>query len=81
MLITVQGIFTGAMRDSRPGSDALPDILRRINEYGSTFSEKVQAIVQGLQSHADLDCRFLGVRLSFSDFYKSRKEPVQQKAT
>ena len=63
-------------REGRP--DALPDILGRIHEYGSAFSDKAQTIVQGLQSHADLDCRFLGVRLSFSDYYKSRREQAQQ---
>lgn len=78
LLTACQGIYTGLTRDSR--ADALPDILRRINEYGATFSEKVQTIVQGLQSHSDLDCRFLGVRLSFSDFYKSRREQAQQKS-
>lgn len=77
-LTPLQGIYTGTIRDSRP--EALPDILGRIHEYGSAFSEKVQTIVQALQSHSDLDCRFLGVRLSFSDFYRSRREQTQQKA-
>lgn len=72
-----RGIYTGALREGRP--EALPDILERIHEYGGAFSERVQAAVQGLQSHADLDCRFLGVRLSFSDFYRSRRE-TQAKA-
>jgi gamma-tubulin complex component 3 len=64
-------------RDNR--SDALPAILGRIREYSAAFSEKAQTIVQALQSHSDLDCRFLGVRLSFSDFYRSRREQAQQK--
>jgi gamma-tubulin complex component 3 len=57
--------------------DALPRIRRRIKEYGSSFSERAQSIVQGLQTHPDLDCRFLGIRLSFSDFYRSKKEQQQ----
>jgi gamma-tubulin complex component 3 len=59
-------------------ADALPRIRRRVKEYGSSFSERAQTIVQALQGHLDLDCRFLGIRLSFSDFYRSKKEMVQQ---
>ncbi|THH02788.1 hypothetical protein EW026_g170 [Hermanssonia centrifuga] len=70
-----RGIFTTV--EPRHGPHTLSDILGRIKEYSSTFSERIQTIVQGLQSHADLDCRFLGVRLSFSDFYKAKKEPAQ----
>ena len=73
-----QGIYTGGLREAR--GDALPGILARIHEYGDAFSERVQAAVLGLQSHPDLDCRFLGVRLSFSDFYRSRREQAQAKA-
>ncbi|PSR90675.1 hypothetical protein PHLCEN_2v4824 [Hermanssonia centrifuga] len=70
-----RGIFTTV--EPRHGPHTLSEILGRIKEYSSTFSERIQTIVQGLQSHADLDCRFLGVRLSFSDFYKAKKEPAQ----
>jgi gamma-tubulin complex component 3 len=54
--------------------DQLPRILRRVKEYSGLFSERAQAIVHALQLHQDLDCRFLSVRLNFSDFYRSRKE-------
>lgn len=57
---------------------AVHDILNRVREYGTSFSERVQSIVQGLQIHPDLDCRFLGIRLSFSDFYKTKKEQQQK---
>jgi gamma-tubulin complex component 3 len=76
-----QGVFTGLDQetDNQQLRDALPRIRRKIKEYGSSFSERAQVIVHGLQSHTDLDCRFLGIRLSFSDFYKSKKEQqVQQ---
>lgn len=75
-----QGVFTGLdPEDEHP--DALPRIQRRIKEYGTSFSERAQSIVQGLQTHPDLDCRFLGIRLSFSDFYRSKKEQqLQQKS-
>jgi len=75
-----RGVFTGPQQESdgHPSADALPHIRRRIKEYGSFFSEKAHAIVQGLQSHPDLDCRFLGIRLSFSEFYRSKKEQQLQ---
>ncbi|KAI0818726.1 Spc98 family-domain-containing protein [Irpex lacteus] len=69
-----RGIYTGVAREHRHGPHTLKDILGRIREYGTLFSEKMQTLVQGLQTHPDLDCRFLGIRLSFSDFYKSKRE-------
>lgn len=54
--------------------DALARTMRRLKEYAATFSERVQSIVHALQTHPDLDCRFLGIRLSFSDFYKVKRE-------
>lgn len=72
-----QGVFTNipASGSNRHDPEAVHDILARVREYGTSFSERVQAIVQALSTHADLDCRFLAIRLSFSDFYKTRKEP------
>ncbi|KAH9938282.1 gamma-tubulin complex DGRIP91/SPC98 component [Fomitopsis serialis] len=55
--------------------EVVHDILTRVKEYSTAFSDRVQTIVQALSVHADLDCRFLAIRLSFSDFYKGRKEP------
>lgn len=78
----LQGIYTAPGNDAdkkHESVETLPRILRNIKEYGSSFSERAQAIVQSLQAHPDLDCRFLGIRLSFSDFYKSKREH-QQKA-
>lgn len=81
LLLTIcfQGVYTGARHDNDNAAapDALPQLLGRVKEYGSTFSEQAQAIVHGLQVHHDLDCRFLGIRLSFSDFYKTKKD-IQQ---
>jgi gamma-tubulin complex component 3 len=72
---TLQGVYTGNAKPSaNPSSDVLSGLLNRVHEYGSHFSEKVQSMVQQLQIHPDLDCRFLGVRLSFSDYYKSKKD-------
>ncbi|TFY63403.1 hypothetical protein EVJ58_g3277 [Rhodofomes roseus] len=72
-----RGVFTGmpSSTSKRHDPEAVHDILARVREYGTSFSERVQAIVQTLSGHADLDCRFLAIRLSFSDFYKTRKEP------
>ncbi|KAG6868518.1 hypothetical protein C0993_001619 [Termitomyces sp. T159_Od127] len=73
-----RGVHTGRVRHEEPGKDpALPGLLERLGEYGSSFTERAQTIVHHLQVHSDLDSRFLGVRLSFSDFYKSRKELAQ----
>lgn len=74
----LQGVFT--MPDSNPlstshkSAENLPRILRRVKEYSGLFSERAQAIVHSLQVHQDLDCRFLSIRLNFSDFYRTKKE-------
>ncbi|OBZ70405.1 Spindle pole body component alp6 [Grifola frondosa] len=77
---TERGVFThldhGA--EKQPDPETLASILSRVREYGSSFSARAQTIVQGLQNHPDLDCRFLGIRLSFSDFYRSKKDQQQR---
>lgn len=72
-----RGVFT--LPDANPLSTShksadLPRILRRVKEYSGLFSERAQAIVHSLQVHQDLDCRFLSIRLNFSDFYRTKKE-------
>ncbi|KAF9485312.1 gamma-tubulin complex, DGRIP91/SPC98 component [Pholiota conissans] len=70
-----RGVYTGNATQAAARTNEVPArLLDRVNEYGLHFSEKVQLIVQQLQIHPDLDCRFLGVRLSFSDYYKSKKD-------
>lgn len=64
--------------DRHYDDDAVNDILGRVREYGTSFSERVQSIVLGLQTHPDLDCRFLAVRISFSDFYKTKRDQSQR---
>ncbi len=71
-----KGTYTGPTKDKE--NDALPGILERLKEYGSGFSDRVQNLVLQLQVHPDLDGRFLGIRLSFSDYYRTRKEQQQQ---
>ncbi|KAI0774140.1 gamma-tubulin complex DGRIP91/SPC98 component [Fomes fomentarius] len=74
-----RGVYTRTDHgDRRYTEESLPGILARVKDYGASFSERVQTIIQGLASHSDLDCRFLGIRLSFSDFYKTRKEQQQR---
>ncbi|RDX55466.1 gamma-tubulin complex DGRIP91/SPC98 component [Lentinus brumalis] len=77
-----RGVYTRTEQgpDRRYTQESLPGILDRVKDYGASFSERVQAIVLSLASHPDLDCRFLGIRLSFSDYYKMKKEPQQQRA-
>lgn len=70
-----QGVFTGHARQS---STQVPTSLQQVKEYSAAFTEKVQMIVHQLGSHSDLDVRFLGVRLSFSDYYRSRREKEQR---
>ncbi|KZT72474.1 gamma-tubulin complex, component 3 [Daedalea quercina L-15889] len=71
-----RGVVTSipSSASNRRDPEAVDDILTRVREYSTSFSERAQTIVQALSSHADLDCRFLAIRLSFSDFYKTRKE-------
>ncbi|PFH52765.1 hypothetical protein AMATHDRAFT_139134 [Amanita thiersii Skay4041] len=56
-------------------TDNLSGFTGRLREYSSLFTEKTQSIVAHLLAHPDLDCRFLGIRLSFTDFYKVKKDP------
>lgn len=50
-----------------------------MNDYGSQFSEKVQSLVAALQTHPDLDCRFLGVRLNFTEYYRGKQQKEKEK--
>ncbi|KAG5649023.1 hypothetical protein DXG03_000372 [Asterophora parasitica] len=77
-----RGVITRRGHDDEGlhSSDALPGLLERLAEYNSSFSERAQTIVHHLQVHPDLDCRFLGVRLSFSDYYRSKKELLAQRS-
>ncbi|KAF8351415.1 gamma-tubulin complex DGRIP91/SPC98 component [Amanita rubescens] len=74
LLDGARGVHTGSDFNSANSAEALHSILRRLKEYGALFTEKTQSIVIHLQAHHDLDCRFLGIRLSFSDYYKIRKD-------
>ncbi|XP_006460300.1 hypothetical protein AGABI2DRAFT_203257 [Agaricus bisporus var. bisporus H97] len=74
-----RGVHTGTIPQAP--SDSLPEILGHLKEYQTTFTDRVQSIIQHLQAHPDLDCRFLAIRLSFSEFYKARKEHLQASKT
>ena len=77
----IQGLYTDPklLKDFASAREALPRILLRTRDYGQTFSEKVQTLVLALTAHPDLDCKYLGVRLSFSEFYKTRKDKEKEK--
>ncbi|KAF8974520.1 gamma-tubulin complex, DGRIP91/SPC98 component [Flammula alnicola] len=77
-----RGVYTGhaAEGDAASSRDNLSGLLDRLKDYGSGFSDKVQTVVQQLQIHPDLDCRFLGIRLSFSDYYKPKKDQQPTKS-
>ncbi|KAF8757744.1 Gamma-tubulin complex DGRIP91 SPC98 component [Rhizoctonia solani] len=59
---------------TRDNAESLPRILRRVEQYSRTFSDLAMSIVVALNTHSDYECRFLGVRLSFSDFYRLKRE-------
>ncbi|KAJ7047325.1 gamma-tubulin complex DGRIP91/SPC98 component [Mycena alexandri] len=65
-----RGVYTGVKQPQ--DTEALPRLINQVKEYGGVFSERAQTIVSGLATHPDLDCRFLGIRLSFSDFYRKK---------
>ncbi|CAK5275539.1 unnamed protein product [Mycena citricolor] len=70
-LDTQRGVHTGedyATQDP----EAATRMVNQVKEYSTSFSERVHTIVHQLQSHPDLDCRFLGIRLSFSEFYRKK---------
>lgn len=71
-----QGVVTASDPDPHVQQN-INQTLRMIQEYSTAFSEKILTLVHGLQSHQDLDCRFLGTMLSFSEFYKSKKDLVK----
>ncbi|THV08504.1 gamma-tubulin complex DGRIP91/SPC98 component [Dendrothele bispora CBS 962.96] len=67
-----RGLYTGPDEDPNGSlEESLPRLMHPVQEYGSQFAEKAQSLVQHLQVHSDLDCRFLGVRLNFSDYYRN----------
>ncbi|KAJ3924046.1 gamma-tubulin complex, component 3 [Lentinula edodes] len=79
MLDSGRGLYTGPQDPDSSLEENLPRLLRPVNDYGSQFSEKVQALVAALQTHPDLDCRFLGVRLNFSDYYRGKQQKEKEK--
>ncbi|TFK75864.1 gamma-tubulin complex DGRIP91/SPC98 component [Pluteus cervinus] len=68
-----RGVYTGEVGHV-PQLQKQTNLLDRLDAHRQQFAEKVQQLVSHLQSHDDLDCRFLAIRLSFSEFYKSRKD-------
>jgi gamma-tubulin complex component 3 len=71
--MSCQGVYSAPTPD-RMGPQSLSTIRTLVKEYSTSFSDSAQSIVHALQSHPDLDCRFLGIRLSFSDFYRTKKD-------
>ncbi|KAG8696365.1 Microtubule-nucleating Tub4p (gamma-tubulin) complex component, partial [Ceratobasidium sp. 395] len=68
-----RGVFT-TEDGERATAESLPRILRRVEQYSRSFSDLAMSIVVALNTHSDYECRFLGVRLSFSDFYRLKRE-------
>ncbi|KIM53815.1 hypothetical protein SCLCIDRAFT_1222528 [Scleroderma citrinum Foug A] len=68
-----RGIYTFPTHE-RSGTPTLSQMRTLIKQYSSTFGDLAMSVVHALQSHPDLDCRFLGIRLSFSDFYRAKRD-------
>ncbi|KAF9268025.1 gamma-tubulin complex DGRIP91/SPC98 component [Marasmius fiardii PR-910] len=72
-----RGIYSGPPShgdDNELLQEALPRLMRPINEYGTQFTERMHTLIQHLAIHTDHDCRRLGIRLNFSEFYRSKKD-------
>ncbi|KAJ1306807.1 hypothetical protein OPQ81_007793 [Rhizoctonia solani] len=74
-----RGVYTTTGNDdigryTRDSTESLSRILRRVEQYSHAFSDLAMSIVVALNTHSDYECRFLGVRLSFSDFYRLKRE-------
>ncbi|KAG7096908.1 hypothetical protein E1B28_004313 [Marasmius oreades] len=72
-----RGIYSGPPSqgdEDEPLDEAIPRLTRPINEYGSQFTERMHTLIQHLAIHTDHDCRRLGLRLNFSEFYRSKKD-------
>lgn len=69
--------MTGS-RTSTPGAasvvdeddDSIAGIRTRVQSSAEEFHELATYVVNALQSHPDLDVRFLAVRLGFNQFYR-----------
>jgi gamma-tubulin complex component 3 len=70
-LTCLQGVYTG--KELPPSTQDAGELISRLREYGTSFKDKVHTLVQHLTVHPDLDCRFLAIRLSFSDYYNRKK--------
>ncbi|KAJ7068312.1 gamma-tubulin complex, component 3 [Mycena amicta] len=71
-LDSARGVYSGTEPVSDPA--VLPRLIQQVKQYGGSFSEQIQTLVHQLQAHPDLDCRFLAIRLAFSDFLNYRKK-------
>ncbi|KAF5390561.1 hypothetical protein D9757_002759 [Collybiopsis confluens] len=74
-----RGLYTGPVDPNSSLEENVPRLLQPVNDYSSQFSEKVQTLVAALQTHPDLDCRFLGVRLNFSEFYRGKQQKEKER--
>ncbi|KAJ3778845.1 gamma-tubulin complex, component 3 [Lentinula raphanica] len=74
-----RGLYTGPQDPDSSLEENLSRLLQPVNDYGSQFSEKVQTLVAALQTHPDLDCRFLGVRLNFSEYYRGKQQKEKER--
>lgn len=53
--------------------EQLDGIRNRVSSSAHAFQDRVVSVCHLAGSHADLDIRFLGVRIAFNGFYSLRK--------
>ena len=76
---TVQGVVTTLGNQRQDDPEVVNAILDQVHKAGVDFAAHTLAIVTGLYTHPDQDCRFLAIRLSFNDYYKIQRREVGTK--
>ena len=77
--VSTQGVMTALGNQRQDDPEFLNAMLDQVHKAGVDFSVHALAIVTGLYTHPDQDCRFLAVRLSFNDYYKIQRREVAAK--
>lgn len=75
----VQGVVTTLGNQRQDDPELVNAILDQVHKAGVDFAAHALAIVTGLYTHPDQDCRFLAIRLSFNDYYKIQRREMGTK--
>ena len=71
-----RGLYTPSTSSDDPtrSEEQLQSIRIRIRECSNSFQHRVVSIVHMAGAHADLDVRFLAIRIAFNGHYSLRKK-------